>query len=134
MSLDVYLDDECRFQFDDNDAYWLLHPEYRFQFDDNAVYWFLHPWFWQLHKSIGKYIDLYGGVTFSAADDLSLLIQAMDEAKISAENQPQELPVAVAIGRYEKIHRSVLLAEIIKFQALLEEAKITGKTLNFVGD
>ena len=139
MSLDVYLDDESRFQYDDHAVAsrtinFLREDERRFQFDDNAVYWFLHPWFLQLHKSIGKYIDLYGGTTFSAADGLSLLIQAMDEAKIAAENQPQEIQVTVAAGCYEKTHRSVLLEEIIKFQALLEEAKMTGKTLCFGGD
>jgi hypothetical protein len=117
MSLDVYLGNE-----------------YRFCFDDNAVYWFLHPWFEQIYKSIGKYIDLYGDAIFDKSSGLLFLIQKMGEAKISAENQPQELRVAVAIDVYEKIHRNTLLEAITKFQSLLEEAKITGKMLDFVGD
>ena len=117
MSLDVYLDDE-----------------YRFRFDNNAVYWFLYPWFEQIYKSIGKYVDLHGDANFHKSNGLLLLIQKMGEAKISAENQPQELRVVIGIDVYERIHRGALLEAITKFQSLLEEAKMTGKTLDFVGD
>jgi hypothetical protein len=52
-----------------------------FQLHDNAHYWFLHPWFVRLHKSIGKYVDLYGDVELDKSSGLTALAQALGEAK-----------------------------------------------------
>ncbi len=113
----------------------------RIQFRDDGTYWFLHPWFERVHETTGQYVDLYGGAQFHQGNGLSALIDAVSQAKTAAQAQPLEWQVhtgtqlrPVRKELYDKVSRAAVLKTIERFQSLLQEAKLLGKPLVFLGD
>ncbi|MDA8521897.1 hypothetical protein [Acidovorax sp. NCPPB 4044] len=113
----------------------------RLQFDGDGCYWFLHPWFTRVQRTTGSYVDLYGDADFHEANGLDALIGAMAEARAAAARQPTEWRVhtgtqlvPVRQELYATVERVEILRSIERFQALLEEAKVSRKTLAFRGD
>ena len=112
-----------------------------FQLEDGAHYWYLHPWFVRIHKSIGKYIDLYGDAAMDSGSGLSSLAEALREARSHAKKQPKEWKVHVGtqlkptrMELYETVKRDELLRTIHRLQHVVEHAEQKGITVVFAGD
>lgn len=112
-----------------------------FQLEDGAHYWYLHPWFARIHKSIGKYIDLYGSAVMDSSSGLPILAAALREARAHAKRQPKEWKVHVGtqlrptrMEIYETVKRDDLLRTIHRLQRVVERAEQEGITVVFAGD
>lgn len=112
-----------------------------FHLQDDAHYWFLHPWFVRINKSIGKYIDLYGETSMNSGSGLSMLIQALREAKLEAERQPERWEVHVGTQLrpvkkelYKAVWRDEVLRTLAALQGVAVQADQLGKTIVFSGD
>jgi hypothetical protein len=122
-----------------------LHPDgklnVRFQFREDGTYEFLQPRFIKVHRSIGKYVDLYGDASFGKSNGLLMLVSAMTEAREEAERRPMEWEVHLGTQThpvrkelYIKVRQQDILAAIDKLRALLDEAATLDKELVFRGD
>ena len=109
-------------------------------FEDDGYYWFLHPLFERLRAESGKYVDLYGGATFTQ-DDWGRLRRMLDEAKALAEGQPPRWDVHVGTQThpvvkelYASVSRDEMLGRIATFRRMVEEAERVGGNIECLGD
>lgn len=112
----------------------------RVAFEDDGYYWFLHPLFERLRDESGKYLDLYGGATFTR-DDFPRLHRLLDEAQAMAARQPATWKVHVGTQLhpvpkelYQLIHRVKLVQLIESFRRLVDAAEASGAEIEALGD
>jgi hypothetical protein len=113
----------------------------RFRFTDDGTYEYLQPWFLKVRQAIGKYVDLYGDATFENSSGLSMLSEAVRNARAEASRQPSRWEVHVGTQvkperkeLYRSMYRRRLLSSIDEFAVLLQEAADLDRPLVFRGD
>ena len=113
----------------------------RFRFTEDGTYEFLQPWFLEVRQAIGKYIDLYGDVTFDSSNGLTMLTDAVRSARAKAQSQPRIWQVHVGTQLrperkelFRTMDRGRLLSSIDRFAGLVQEAADLDRPLVFRGD
>lgn len=111
-----------------------------FSFDDDGYYWFMHPWFEKLSKQTGKYIDLYGGVEFSPIE-FPRLRTITNEVRQQVLARPLTWQVTIGWQTHperKEIRREVKRTDFLKllddFEALMDQASLSGKNIACIGD
>jgi hypothetical protein len=109
--------------------------------ENEGVYWFLYPLFEGLRKSHGKFIDIYGEVSFRG-DAISLLSGLIDKARSVTALQPAKWPQVWGVQIHPPPRQvrtvSVSRSEVDKWLAevfrLSTRASEYNGTLLFIGD
>jgi hypothetical protein len=108
-----------------------------------AEYEFMYPWFERLHAQTGEMIDLYGDARFDgpALDSLSTTV-AMIRSEV--ESQPRSWRKTIAQATYPnrpghpvediQVHQGPLLELVIRWQAVIDRARETGRPVVCFGD
>ncbi|MCC2668367.1 MAG: hypothetical protein K0Q72_838 [Armatimonadetes bacterium] len=105
--------------------------------DDDGYYWFLYPFFERVEKQTGQMVDLYGNAVF-AAEQLPLLLAALDAAVASTEQQAGEWAVLVGWRDGDPLYCTVskdrLQGILANFITLVKLALATGRDVVAFGD